>query len=139
MRSFAKIIQTLVSSVIDIRQNLSCRSAVTSQFIGYYDTRGTELANKSLEKPLRGLRITTRLHQNIKYFAVRVDGTPQPIFNSIDRDNDFIKMPLISRFWSIPTDAIGKRCSKSIDPETDRFAANSDPAFSQEIFYICGA
>lgn len=48
-------------------------------------------------------------------------------------------MPFITRFRTIPTDAIGKRGAKSIDPETDRFTANSDPAFGQKVFDIGGA
>jgi hypothetical protein len=58
---------------------------------------------------------------------------------TLDRENDFVPMPLVIRPWTITADAICEMSSKAIYPKPDRFPADDLSPLSQQILSIgCG-
>ena len=97
------------------------------------------MKNQSGQKALGRLRIAARLHENIKCVAVGIHGPPQPVLHAIDRDYNFVHVPLVVRTRSVPPDTSSKMRTEPVDPKADGFAADNDATFRQQILNICRA
>ena len=58
------------------------------------------------------------------------------MLHAIDREHSFFKGQLVVRLWQVAADATGKIHPKTIDPETDRFAAYNHATFAKQILNI---
>ena len=91
------------------------------------------------KKPLGGFCASPRLHQNIEHIPVPVHSPPQPHFDAVDRDDDFIKEPLICRSRPVPLDTTCEIRAKPVHPFTHGFPADDYASLRQKILDISRA
>jgi hypothetical protein len=115
------------------------RPYIAAQLVRHDDTRFTELLDQSGKKALDGLGVAASLNQNVEYVTIGANGPPEPEFLSADRDDGLIHMPLIVRPGPVSANAVGKMSAKAVDPETNRFPAHDNTAFSAKVFDISRA
>ena len=94
------VIEVAVLAMFHPRQDLALRRAVAFQLIrdddpGHADQTLEELA----EKLLRRLLVPAALHENIQDVAVLIHRAPQIVTLLIDREEDLIQMPFVTRAW----------------------------------------
>ena len=56
------------------------------------------------------------LHEYVEGVTIGIDGAPEPLFFTIDRNDTLINVPFVSCSGAIPFDAIGKVATKPIHP-----------------------
>ena len=76
-----------------------------------------------------------------KYLTLMVDGTPQIVRLPTDLHEDFVQMPLPLRrlshsFRLMFSDLVREVNTEAIYPMPDRFVADVDPAFMQQVLDI---
>ena len=83
MRILSTIVQTFVTTVIDVGQDSPDGRWVTRELVGDHDSRlVTHTIDDLAQKPLGGMLI---------------DGSPQPVAMTTDADRQFVEMPFIAR------------------------------------------
>lgn len=60
-----------------------------------------------------------------------INRTLEPVFFTVDRNHDLIKVPLVVLPWPVASDAGGKLRAEAIDPETDSLSADNDTMLGQ--------
>ena len=107
---------------------------VASQLVGDKPVGTRSLGFQELTKePLGGLPISSVLQQNVDRVSILVDGSPEVVSFSTDRDEEFIEMP------SIPQSIFPFPQSPCVDrpelatPGPNGFIGNGDASFRQEI------
>ena len=119
VRHFDRIVQTLVGAMIRARCQFTDGLDVTAQLVGDHDPWFAEQGDQSLEEPLCGLCVSACLHENIEHVAICVDRAPQPMFLAVDRDDNFIEVPLVVGSRTVPTDALSEVLTKAVKNEVD--------------------
>ena len=70
---------------------------MTLQLVGNQAKRNPPLTSQEFAKEaLRCPTVASRLHKNIDHVAVLIDGTPQIVPLTIDRDEHFVQKPSIA-------------------------------------------
>jgi len=67
------------------------------------------LLQQSFQQALSRLGIAVRLNDLIKHLTILIDGPPEPVLLTSDRDDDLVKMPDVTRarhFTPEPTGVI---------------------------------
>jgi hypothetical protein len=96
MRVFRSIVQSSPSSVFDSWHQLIVRRGVTRELVGHNGSRAVLQSLKELsEEPLGRFGVAALLHQDVEYFAVLVDGTPQIDLLAIDLAENVVQIPSI--------------------------------------------
>ena len=139
MRPLCTIIQTLMGTMICALDEGFDWLDVAAQFIRDHHTWFSKGLNQTLQKSPRCLCIAVFLNQNVQCIPVRINGTPQPVFLTIDLDDNLIQMPFVRWARPVTFDAIGEMSTKTVHPKPDGFAANIHAALGKEIFYIRSA
>ena len=91
---------------------------------------------QSAEKPLGCAGVTPVLEKNVNDIAILVDGAPQVVLFTSDLDEDFIAKECVSIAWVLAAQALGNLRSILDSPEADRFTADGNTAFGEEVFDI---
>ena len=86
------------------------------------------------QQPFRRAPIPAALNQSVENEAIRVDGAPKPMLLAVDRNHDFIEMPLVAELRRSPTDFVGIDPSEFLRPAPHGLVANGDPARRQQVF-----
>jgi hypothetical protein len=134
------VIEIATLAVFYPGQDLPLRRAIALELIGNDDPRDILTALEQLtEKLLRRLLIAAALHQNVEHVVVLVDGTPQVMALAIDRQEDFIQMPFVSRARPSVLQLIGVVLPKLQTPLADGLVRHSDAALKQELLYVAVA
>ena len=94
MRNFCSVIQSLVSTMIDIRGKLPESGPITSQFVGNKDARLAVLLEQFAKETVCRLCIAAWLYKNIQNITFAINGAPKPIFLAADCDHHLIEGPL---------------------------------------------
>lgn len=76
------------------------------------------------------------LHEYVESITVCVDGAPELLLFTIDRNDNLIEVPFVSCSGAIPLDAIGKVATETVHPKPDGFAADNHAAFGKQILHI---
>ena len=123
--------------VISIRRDMTDGLDIAAQLVRNCHPRRTKLFNQMIEEPPCSLCVSPCLNKNIQRIAIGIDGAPQPMFSTVDRDDHFIQMPFVVWLWPVSPNALGEMEAKTIDPQTNCLATNDNATLSQEIFNIC--
>ena len=67
---------------------------VTAQFVSYDDTGFAKTGGQPHEETLGSFGVSARLHKDIQHVPVRIHRSPQPLLHVVDRNEDFVQMPL---------------------------------------------
>ncbi len=140
MRIFRPIIEAFVLAVLDARQDLALRCTITGQFIGDDHPRHVQAPFEQFtEKPLGCVFVATALHEDIEHGAVLVDRPPEVGRFAIDRQEDLVEVPLVSRPWTSPPELIRILLTELERPATDGFVAEDDASGCHQFFDITKA
>ncbi|EFH80779.1 hypothetical protein Krac_1400 [Ktedonobacter racemifer DSM 44963] len=137
MRVFCSIVQALVLPMFDARHDLPLGGCIAGEFVGDNDTRHVLESLQELAKELFGsFFVSSALHQNIEYFAMLVNGTPEIVLLSINFEKHLIQMPLVS--WPCAaTLQLMSICLTEVEaPLTDCFVGEYDSTLCHELFDI---
>jgi hypothetical protein len=91
------------------------------------------------EKLLRRMLIAAALHENVEHVILLIDGPPQVILLTMDRQADLVQMPFVARLRTPPSQPIGVILPKLQTPFADSFVGHRDAAFEQELFHVAVA
>ena len=75
--------------------------------------------------------VAAALHQNVEHVIVVIDSAPQVMTLAIDRQEDFIQMPFVTRARPAVLQLIGVVLPKLETPLPDGFMGDVDPAFTE--------
>jgi len=131
------VVEVSVLAVFHARQDLALRCAITFQLVRndhpWYVGQALE---QLAEEFLRGLLVSTALHETIQPVAVLIHGPPQIMTFLIDREKDLVSVPLVARPRAATTELIRIGLPKLPAPFPDGFIRHEDPTGEQELFDI---
>ena len=81
------------------------------------------------------LGIPVALYQDFQYKTILIDGAPQPVFPASDRNNSFIKVPLVTKAWRTPADLVGVVPPELFRPCADRLVCDDDALVGKHVFH----
>ena len=79
------------------------------------------------------------LHKEIEYFPILVDGSPQIVTFSLNRHNQFIKMPRITQPPSAMPNPFGKGLAKLQTPLPHPLIAHAYPTLGEDLLNLTEA
>ena len=91
-------------------------------------------AKELTQEPFGGALITAALDQNVENKAFLIDCAPKPMLLAVDRNDDFIEMPLVSIARCASADLVGEVPPEFVRPSPNRFVADDDAARGEKIF-----
>ena len=123
-------------AVIAIGQtNLPVASRIGSEFIRHHDTRHTTLFLKQLaDRSSGGVVIPAALYEDVQYKTILIDGAPEPVFPAPDRNDSFIKVPLVAKAWRPSADLIGVAPPELFRPCADRLVCDDYALLGRQVF-----
>src|SRR5450631_4803531 len=131
MRVLHAIVQSFVSSMHGVGQQLSARRYIAGQLVRYHDARRIPRdSQQPLKKPSSGLLVSTRLYENIEDTAILVNGAPQILQAPVDLEVHLVKMPRVAKLSTSSANAFGVVPTKLAAPGADRFVSHGHSAFS---------
>lgn len=90
---------------------------VTFKFVGHHHSRSkTLLLQKLMEKTLGSLGISMPLHKDVEHVALGIYRSPKVVLLSLDRDNNLIEMPFISKVGTFAPHLVGISLPKLLTP-----------------------
>jgi hypothetical protein len=108
---------------------------ITSEFVGDQPAGFAPLAfEQATEKPFSSLLIAAALHENINDIAVLIDGSPQILLLSLNRDKHFVEMPGVTQAALSFFQFASISRTKLLTPLTNGFIGDGDAAFCEELF-----
>ena len=93
-------------------------------------------SDQPAEKPLGCAGITPALEKNVNDIAILVNGAPQLMLFTSDLDEDLIDNECVSIARVLAAQALGNLRPKRDAPEADRFTADGNTPFGEEVFDI---
>ena len=93
-------------------------------------------AQKPAKEPLGSASIPSRLHQDVDYVAILIDGTPEILQVAVDSKEDFVQMPVIAEPALSSLQLADIICAELLTPPPDRFIGYGDAPFRQKILDI---
>jgi hypothetical protein len=102
------VVQALVLAVFELQPQIAARYAIQSQPVRDHDAWRSRLSWKLAHEAPGAFPAALALDANIENEAVRVDGTPRPMFLAGDGDNDFVQTPLVASPWVATTNVDSK-------------------------------
>ena len=111
----------------DAKAHLRPRRGVGSELVGDHDALRRAGGLEDLRhEPARRAAVSSTLNQNVEHEAVLIYRTPQPIWLSGDRNDDFIEMPFVAPRRSPVADLIGKGIAELHRPLTYGLVAHGN-------------
>jgi hypothetical protein len=137
VRVLRSIVQAFVPAVLHARQHVFFGGCIAAELIGDEHARDVLTPfEQRAEESFGGLLVAPPLHQNIQHLPVLIHGPPKIVLCTIDGEDDFIEMPLVTGLCSPSAQLIGVRLAKSAAPLPDRFIGEYDPARCQQFFQV---
>jgi hypothetical protein len=133
VRSFDPVAKPLVRAMIGLRRRVPDRPEIAAQFVRDHSPGLAEARDQT--PPCRHC-IATRLNEDIEHVAVAVDRPPESGFYVVDREDNFVEMPLVSRAGPVALDTIGKIAARSVHPLPDGLKPDDHVAFGKQILDI---
>ena len=85
------------------------------------------------------LPVPPLLHHDIEHVIMLVHGTPEVENLTVDLDHNPIKVPLVTRLWSVATDGVGIQRAGLAFPIPHRLVAGFNPAIAKQFLDIAKA
>ena len=95
---FRPIVLVKLGTVDDRRHDRPVRHAVASQLVGDQPPgRATLTLQQLTEEAFGGAGVSPSMNQDIKHITVLINGTPEILSSTLDRDEDFVEMPRVAQ------------------------------------------
>lgn len=87
--------------MLDTRHQVGLCSRIGTRLVGHHHARGGTLALEQLAHQTQGgCLVPSALQQGIEDVTVCIDGTPQPVFLTLDRHSHLVELPLVGKVAS---------------------------------------
>jgi hypothetical protein len=140
MRVLRPVIEIPMLAMFHAREDLALGSPIALEFIRDDDPGNVLTALEELaEELLGGPFVPSPLHQNVELHAVLIHGPPQIVPLLINRDEDLIQVPLITRLGTPAAQVIRVLLAKLAAPFTNGFVRDDDATDEQELFHVAMA
>ena len=97
MRILRPIVQPLVLAVLEVHAHSRPSRAVGTELVGdHHPWRARLLADEFAQERLRRASIPAASNQSVANEAISVNSAPEPVLLAVDRDHDFVEMPLVA-------------------------------------------
>ena len=137
MRGLHSIVGVTLGRVSHVAKASSHRGRIASQPVGDDAQRLSSLSSqKPAKEPLCSASITSRLHQNVDYVAILVDGTPDILQLAVDSNEDLVQMPAVAEPALSSLQLADIICGELLTPQPNRFIGYGDAPFGQKILDI---
>src|SRR5262249_60751000 len=134
MRVLTAVVEIAALAMLHPWQYLSLRRTVALQLVRNDDPRHVLQSLQQLaEKLLRCLLVTSALYQDIEHVIVLIHGAPQIMALTMNRQEDFIEVPLITWLGASTLQLIGIVLPKLQTPLADGLVRHLDAALKQEL------
>jgi hypothetical protein len=90
--------------------------------------RATLPLQQLTEEAFGGASFSPSLNQDIKHITVLINGTPEILSSTLDRDEDFVEMPRVAQTALSPLRAASVFRAELETPQTNGFVGNCDAA-----------
>src|SRR5215475_4411690 len=102
------VIEVTTLAMLHPRQDLALRRAVALELIrDDHPWHVLQALEQLAKKLLRGLFVTSTLHQDVEDIIILIDGAPQVMAFTIDGEKHLIKMPLVTWLGAAMLQPIG--------------------------------
>src|SRR5215813_4766158 len=140
MRVLTAVVQIATLAMFHPRQDLPLGRAVALQLIRDDDPRYIPQTLEQLAKKLlRRLLIAPALHQNIEDVVILIDGAPQVMAFTRNRQKHFVQVPFVAWLSASTLQLIRVVLPKFQTPLADGFMGDVDPALEQDLLHIAVA
>jgi hypothetical protein len=140
VRILRTVVQTLVAPMFSVRQHSANRWWVAGQLIGDDDARlVADAIDKLPKETLRGILISTLLHQDVQHDAVLINRPPQPVALAADFERHLVQMPLVTSACTPTTESRGVARAELRAPGPDRLMADDDAALGEQVLNVTAA
>jgi hypothetical protein len=136
MGILGSIVQALVRAMLDAGHDIAFCGAIGSELVGDHHTWQMALTLKKLShQAFCSLGIAATLHQGVENKTILIDGTPEPVFLSLDGDDDLVEMLFVAELaGGSPPYFIGEMPTEFLRPKSHSLVRHHDAAFGQQIF-----
>ena len=140
MRVLTPVVEIATLAMFHPWQYLTLRRTVALQLVRNDHTWHIHQTLEQLTKELlRGLLIAPTLHKDIEHVIVLVHGSPQVGTFAMDREEDFIQMPLVARRRPSMPELIRVGLAELATLLPNRFIRHKNATSEAEVFHIAGA
>jgi len=80
--------------------------------------------------------VSPSLNQDIKHITILINGTPEILSSTLDRDEDFVEMPRVAQATLAPLEGPGAVGIELESPQTNGFVGNCDSALLEEVLDV---
>ena len=136
VRAFNAVVEPFVSAVVSLRGQLTDRFDIAAQLIRDDNAGLAKTGDQSSKEALSRFGVSPWLHQNVEHIPVPVNRPPQPHLHAIDRDHDFIKVPLVRRRRPVTLNTTGEMLTKPVHPFAYGFPADDYASFGKQVLNI---
>ena len=131
------VVQVAVLPVFGPREERSLRRTIAFALIRDHPPRHIVVALEELaEARLGRVRVPSALHQDIQHIPILIPRSPEVVAFAIDREENFIEMPRVTRLRASASERIGRGLADFPAPLADRLIGDDDPAGEQRFFDI---
>ena len=124
-------------SMFDPRQHLPLRGTIALQFIGDDHAWDILAAFEELaEELLSGDLIAPSLHQDIEHVPIPVDGAPQIVPFTVDREEHFVQVPCVAQSGAPAPKLVGVWLAKFPTPLSGGLIGDGDATHKEQLFDI---
>jgi hypothetical protein len=139
MRVFSSVVEPSSAPLTLHHSNGFHRGGVRPKTVSHESLLPTIAFHRALQELERSLAIPTLRGEDLKDLAFVIHGAPEVVHLPIDPDEHFIQVPAPSGIRPMPVDAPlfdfrGEYRTEPIPPEPNRFMADIDATFEQQIF-----
>jgi hypothetical protein len=132
VRKLCPVIGILGCIVKGLRDEFSMRNAIASQLVRYNLSRfAMVIFQQLLEETLSSRAVTTRLEKHINHLAILVNSPPQVLLFAIYPHKYFVDVERIAEPLMPTLQPFGILGAELVAPQTNRFTAYGNTAFSQ--------
>src|SRR5262245_59533372 len=137
MRVFTPVIEITTLTVFHPGQYLTLGRAIALQFVRNDDARNVcEALEQLAKKLLRRVLIAPALDQDIEDVVVLIDGAPQVMAFTINRQKHFVQVPFVAWLGASTLQPIRVVLPKFQTPLADGFMGDVDTAFKQQLLHV---
>src|SRR5215831_16255315 len=140
MRILTAVVEIATLAVFDPGQDLALGRAVALELIrDDHPWHVLQALEQLAKKLLRCLLVAAALHQNVENVIVLVHRTPEIMALPVDRQKDFIEMPLVPWLGASMLQLIGVVLAKLQTPLVDGLMGHVDAALEQDLLHVAVA
>jgi hypothetical protein len=131
------VVEVPVLAMFHPRKYLLLRGPIAFQLVRDDHPRYVGQSLQQLAEELLGrFLVSAALHENIQDVAILIDGPPQILARTVDREEHFVQVPLVAWSGTPPPELVSALLAKFPAPLTDGLICDDHSPFEEELFDI---